>query len=454
MKRIRHRDRRPRQGGRLIWILLGLVLVLLIVSAVSWVLYLVTRPPSPQVKGWQDPIGMIEGDVVVSELALYPLAGASTAETLDAAIASGEPATAYVLLLHDAKLSDAQRGGRLIQLGAEFVASGAVEYAQASYQQAVDIAVLSPRLGDYARSELLLAAGKGLAELEREEEAAAAYNQVLLISRESPYLPLAHRRELLSTLSLAFSELGEDQLAEYARVRRASLDDEEAARHRAQPGESALISLGDEIVSSPEVGALEENRRQTAYAVLQAGSEDAQVPAELVGALAEALRAEDAAKQALYESELEATSQPGRRIDVYWQSIRWLLLKYQVAEQRFGISLVPEWEGDVEGIKLALARAFGDLELAYEDLVSALPQVSQIGPGTYEWQRILTLAGRTGMYPDYPADRHANALQATARSLIDEGHGDGLYVDVQYDEAGVDFFLSPASSYGRLPASP
>lgn len=454
MSRDSRRTRRRAQSGRLVWILLALVLVLLIVSAVTWVLYLVTRPRTQETLGWQDPISSIEREAVVPELALYPLAGASVAETVDASIASGEPATAYALLQFDVELTDAQRGGRLIQLGAELVSVGSMEHAAACYRQAVDIAILSPNLGGYARAQLLLDAGRGLREVERRGEALTAFDQVLVIAEESPYLPAAHSREFLGFLEAAYLELGEAEKSEAAAAGIVTLDTQGQRPSLVHAEGSAIAGVGDEIVSSPGVGALEESRRQAAYAVLQANSSVGQVPSEVADALAEALRVEDAAKLSLYHGELEATSQPGRRIGVHWQLIQWLLLKYQVAYGGFGMSVVPEWEQDLDNIRLALGTAFGELEMAYEDFVSALPQVGQIGPATYEWQRTLTLAGRRGVYPDYPVDRLATALTETARGMIEEGLGNQLYVEVRYLEAGVEYRLSPASRYGESVASP
>ena len=148
---------------------------------------------------------------------------------------------------------------------------------------------------------------------------------------------------------------------------------------------------------------MEEKRRQAAFAVLQALSDGAEPPESLVQALADALRAEDEAKLSFYEQELAGTSQLGRRVDLHWQVIRWLTLKYQVASGGLGLTLVPEWESQVTEVQSVLSKAYEDLFFDYEDMVTSLPDASLVVPGSYAGRRGMVLAGRLGQYPNYPA---------------------------------------------------
>jgi hypothetical protein len=261
---------------------------------------------------------------------------------------------------------------------------------------------------------------------------------------------MANRRDLLALLKEAYGALGEDGRAELAEARIVELDQQDQPQPPAIPAERPDLPMGEEPLSSPEVGALEEARRQAAFALLESLAEG-----EQVGGLAQALQAEDAAKAQFYQQALEDTSQPGRRIDAHWQMIRWLMIKYQVAAGGFGLTLVPEWESDLAGIQSALSKAYEDLFFDYEDLVTALPEAWLIGPGSYQVRRQVILDGRLGRYVNYPARQMVDKLQDAARGLIASGSGDRLYVDVTAEEEeALRFFLSPAGEYDQPAQSP
>ena len=162
----------------------------------------------------------------------------------------------------------------------------------------------------------------------------------------------------------AYRDLGDEEQAGAVRQQRQDWDDQSHAMPPALPAEVPELLTGTEPISSPEVGALEEARRQAVYALIQVLVEGQEPLPELVEGVANALKAEDAAKLALYEQELAATSQPGsKRINVDWHTIRWLTLKYQVAAQGFGLSLVPEWETQVADIQVCLEQSLRGLAL-------------------------------------------------------------------------------------------
>jgi hypothetical protein len=211
---------------------------------------------------------------------------------------------------------------------------------------------------------------------------------------------------------------------------------------------------GEPVISSSEVGALEDARRQAAYALLDPLLAGSDPPASLVADLAQALQAEDVAKLALYQQELDSTTQPGRRIAVNRQSVGWLMLKYKAASGGFGISLVPEWEEGLADIRSELSKACEGLFFDYEDLVTSLPDASLIGPGSYAVRRQVLLDGRLGRYPNYPSEQLETKLQDAARDLISTQAVDQLYVDLQRDDGELAFFLSPGDEYGQSTQSP
>lgn len=439
--------------NKLIVFLLAGIVLLLVVAAASAGLYLMLRPTPTVTTGWQDPVAAIAPDRIAPDLALYPLAGALELDAIDRAIDVGELETAYALLVFSLELSDAQRIGRLILLGGRLAEAQQAERAVLCYQQIYDLAVLSPSLNDAARADALLAAGKGWASLEQTAQALNAYDQVYAVAMHSPYLHKALRRDLLGALETAYRDLGVGDKVQLCRQQIDELD-RGGSRPAVPPAGWREPSPEGEPVSSVEVGALEENRRQAAYALRQATEEGQPPPPGLVDSLAQALLAEDEAKLALYARELEGTTQSARRINVHWQRVRWLTLKAQVAGRGLGLSIVPAWEADLPGIRSALSKAYEDLLFEYEDLVTALPEVPLIGPGRYQVRCRITLAGRLGQYPNFGAQQMADKVRDAATALMAAATVDRLYVDVVAEDGGLRFFLNPADTYGppaRLP---
>jgi hypothetical protein len=439
--------------GRTLWILLAVIGILIVVAVASVVIFLLLQQ-QPQTTGWQDPIAAILPEEVAEDLALYPLAGAGELDTVDAAIDNGDLETAYATLVFGMDLSDAQRIGRSILLGERFTSAEKPERAALAYQQITDTAVLSPELNDPARADALLASGRGWAVLGEEDRAMEAYDQVYLIAVKSPYLQMANRRDLLSALETAYRDLGAGQRAEESRDAIIELDQQTTPHPPVSPGEVPDLLQGESVISSPEVGALEEARRQAAYALLEPLSAGSEPPADLVAGLAQALQAEDAAKLVLYQQELDSTTQPNRRISVNQQLVRWLALKYKIASRGFGISLVPEWEEGVADIQSELSKAWEGLFFDYEDWVTSLPDAALIGPGSYAVRRQVLLDGRLGRYPNYPVEQLADKMQDAARNLISSQDVDQLYVDVRRDDGEFTFFLSSGNEYGQSLQSP
>lgn len=441
--------------GKLAWILLAAAAFLLLIAAGSAVAFFVLGQQGARDSEWVDPIAAIRPDEVAPVLALYPLAGALELDTVDAAMDNGELETAYAILVYAQDLTDAQRLGRLVRLGGLFAQAEKPDRAALCFQQVYDSAILNPRLTDPARADALLASGRGWASVGDEAPALQAFDQVYLLAVESPYLQMANRRDLLVALETAYEDLGYGERAQACRAGIVELDQEARPQPPALPGQQPNLPGRTGTVSSPEVGTLEDARREAAFAVLQAYADGGEPSPELVESLSQVLVAEDAAKLALYEQELAATTQPGRQIDVHWQTIRWLMLKYQVAAGGFGLTIVPAWQAAVPEIQSDLSKAYEDLFFDYEDLVTALPQAGLIGPGSYRVRRQVVLDGRLGHYVNYPARQLADKLQDAARALIAAGSAERLYVDVRNEEEReLQFFLSPAEEYGVSAQAP
>lgn len=438
---------------RLVWILLVAVVFLLLLAAAAVALYFGLRAGPSDLWTWRNPRSEIVPEQVAPVLALYPLAGAAETETIDVALSQGELETARAIVAFSLDLSDAQRIGRLVLLGARLNEAEESEMAAQTFQQVYDVAVLSPRLTDTARADALMSAGRGWIEAGFRADAVVSYDQAFRLAVDSPYLQMARRWELLKELQAVFQDLGElDRAAACEQpleeLERVTL--QPPALLTDQPG----LTLGGATLSLAEVGDLEEARRQATLALVEDLAGGREPSAERVQALAAALRAEDEAKLSLYEPLLAETSQPERRAEALWALIRWLTIKHQVAMGGFGISLVSEWEEQVNEIQSGLSTRYEDLYFAYEDMVTALPDASHLDQASYVVRREMNLAGRLGQYPNFPTQQMADKLQDAAFKLVAAESQERLFVDVLVKDGQSRFFLSTADVYGQSPQSP
>lgn len=438
---------------RLVWILLAAAVILLLLAAGAAALYFSLRAGPSDLLTWRNPRDEIVTEEVLPVLALYPLAGAAETETVDVALSQGEWETAHAILAFGLDLSDAQRIGRLVLLGAQMNEAEMPDRAAQVFQQVYDVAVLSPRLTDAARADALMAAGRGWSDAGYRADAVTGYDQVFRLAVFSPYLQMAQRRELLEQLRTAYEGLGD---LDRAAACEQSLEELEsvAPQPPAMIADHPGLTLDNAAVSLAEVGDLEEARRQAALALVEDFAGGREPAAERVEALSAALKAEDAAKLSLYEQLLAETSQPERRAEALWVLIRWLTIKYQVAMGGFGISLVPEWEGQVTEIQSGLSTRYEDLYFAYEDMVTALPDAAYLDQASYLVRREMNLAGRLGHYPNFPTQQMADKLQDAALKLVEAEGQERLFVDVLVQDGQSRFFLSTGDVYGQSPQSP
>jgi len=432
-------------------VLLATAITLAIIAVVALVALLALRRESGAAIGWQDPLTKVMTDEIVPQLALYPLAGASEVETIDAGIDNGDLATAYAGLVHCLDISGRQRIGRLAALGDRATKAGKPDLASVIYQQVYDLALLSPELNDPQRADALWRAARGWKEAGQDDQALLALEQAELLATRSPFLQAAQRRSILVLLEEAYRDLGDEDRAEAVRGWVVDLDQQNTREPTGTRAGAAELPSRGEPVSSPEVGALEEARRQAAYAVIESLSQADEPDAELVRVLADALMAEDAAKLSLYGQELGASTQAGRRSELHQLLIRWLLLKRRVAQRGFGLSIIPDWEAQSSDIQASLSRAYEDLAFDYEDWSASLPDATQMVPSSYAALRSIILAGRLGQYPNPPEDQLVQKLSTAVVSLVAAGYTGDLYLSARESGSELELFLSSGSDTSSTP---
>ena len=357
--------------------------------------------------------GLVVGEIDPA-LALASLGGSSEADVIAEAIDKARPETAFSGLLFDPTLTNRESSGGFLRLAAIYAGEGKRKKAVSSFELAGSIATLAPDISDVAKADMFMQAGEGLIGLEEPALAKFYLDQAFVIGSKSPALQAAHRRAIYERLQTNYLAIDERVLA------RASLS------LSANPPNLALVTDKQLVLPEAQAVPLAEDVQQAEAVRWRAAQElsallvarGGNAPQRAVDVLGAALSVEDQRKLAFYEEEFAKTSQLSRKIDITLAQIQWLSIKYRVARQGYGISLVPEWEAQAEEIRARLTKTYEVLYALYADLVIALPEVSQIDKATEERLRIEVLAGILGRYPNYPEEQRQKQLLDATNQLI------------------------------------
>jgi tetratricopeptide (TPR) repeat protein len=410
-------------------------------------------------EGWRAPQDALTDRPIVPQLGLLPVA--NVPDALEYAVANAEWVTAYAILISDHHLDDAKRLGWVVLLGQRLRIADELDLAVLCYQQAMDLAILSPTLSQTRRADALLAAGKGWATLGQVDKAVESYDQVLTIAVAGSQVQPAHRLQWLESLEQAFDALGETERAASSRQQIEALRQQPAGPPVPVPPAPIDLGLAALAPTDEALLALTEARRQAAQALIDwfasqesPGASDGDAPPDLVARLGQALQAEDQARMDFYQAQLEQTVAPKERVALHRAIVDWLGLKAQVAMRFTGLSVVPEWEVDAAAILSAISMAYDDLYLEFEDMAVALPDVSLISQGQLEVVRWALLMGRLGLYPNYPETQRVVQLDQISQDLIAAGQREVLYVTAIEEDASPQFRLVTAEGYPSPAESP
>ena len=359
-------------------------------------------------------LGRLEVDEVDPALALASLGGVPEADVILEAIDKARPETALAGIFFHPTLTDKESAGDFLRLAGAYMADGQREKGAFSYQMAGLIATLSPNMPATVRADVLVQASEGLIELNESTLAKFYLDQAFVVASKSPFLQAAHRRSILERLQKNYMILGERELA------RKSLNLSANPPALALSGPEGPILPQNESLPLPAPIQEAETKRWlkaqelTAILVERGG----QAPQAKKEALREALIDEDRQKLPFYKAELVTAARLSKKIDITVAQIEWLSIKYRVARQAYGISIVPEWEAQAGQIRADLTKTYETLFALYADLIVALPEASQIDRATEERLRREILAGELGRYPNYPEEQRRRQLLEATNQLI------------------------------------
>lgn len=413
--------------------------------------FLGPRGASVDTTKWIAPQDQVDHTKIRPEVALAILAGTSDSGSVDDSLAAGDFEGAFAQIAYSTEFSDADRVGTLLLLGNRYAAGRQTSKAAWMYEYAVFLATVSPNPSDLLRAQTLLEASQGLRALGMDTNARAALDQAYLIAQYSFALPRDTRSDLLDQLARAYTSIGAAKQANEARqmgADTATLPSEDAVNNsrrpfRVQPTDppeypDLVAKLKERVSATRELlDALNLNPPKT----------EADMPEDLIRALGDKLYEEDGLRTDYYTSQYDQAVDASAQLGILRDKLRWLSIKYRIARGGFGISLMPEWEDQVQEIGQELNDTFADYYSITEQQASSLNKTDEASRSTEDVLRAAIVAGRWGLYPQYDeADLRAR-LDEVSQALRDEQVA-SLRLDSFTRGTQVVYLLIPDELYG------
>ncbi len=404
-----------------------------------------SRQANSQV-AWVSPLSAIRPKAIAPDLAVLSLAGEPDDRVIGAALDAGEVETAYAGLASSVLLPDSLRSGHWLLLADRYQKT---EPARAilAIQAALDVAALSPSLGDMARADISLQAATRFAALQRPPDALLALAQAENIGRYSPLLLPAQRRAILERVEAAYRTWNEAALASAVRK---DLDSASAGPGvKIEPAPALLPGLRGAVTLPPPVVAAITARQQAAAQMASRWlSSSPNARKVLTEALGQALLAEDATRTQFYGA--AAGLSDVDRLALLHDRIAWLNVKYRTANDGFGAGLVPEWSSELETVRRELSDAYTNLVNGYGQQLDALAP-ADASQARVELLRQGLLAIRLGLFPDPGAEKTlSEQLSDASRELWTRQGSVGLVNSVQ-EAQGRRFYLLAGADARRTP---
>ncbi len=429
---VRPRGEARRRGRR--WLeallLLGFVLCLLVGLGALGTLYLLNREVASSYRA--APLAAIRGDEVAPQLVLRELTffGTAAEQTQSLAyqlVSAGYGESALATATFDTRtgnLSPATttdealapsdtRASLLLRLARHSAQSGNPALARELFTLARDLVLLDNRLPAVQRVQLLTTAAEGLRAADGDLAALDTAQQAYDIVTQWPDLLPAQRVQMLDALRPVVQQLAADSSVRNTAdrldaqigdlIRNPYLDPVGTLAPPRWNSRGDPLSIGDDVL-------LARNARQAAASALVARLEqliDAGInirerrpddyETELV-ALGQALLAEDQARAAEYQRLANDGATLAEQVWLLQTQRAWQAQKLKIARGAYGLSIVPQWEGQIAALSAELGTLTDGLRPVMEAQVAAAPAEEQARLRV-EMLRWLLGQSLLGLYP-------------------------------------------------------
>lgn len=416
---------RPKRRGLEIVFVLGFLACLLVGVAALGALWLLTNRNAPDASG---PMALLQPDLVQPALATRSLAGDPGGALVAQALQAGELPTAAALLLFDTDATHSGRAALWQQLGRRWLDADEPERAAVAYAQTVSIGALDVALRSLERGQLLTQAAAGLHAADATDHAQAAATQALRAIAQAPDLLPAQRSQLLQSLKPVVDLIDAPTLS-------AQVND--LLRNPFVNATGILLTNSWPLITTPPPAdpAVEQATaarnlaaRNLADRFVLTGGIDVQPE---IDALRTSLLNEEQQRGAAYRTALGAASSREAQLGLLLEQRSWLLLKLQVAQGAFGLSLVPEWEAGRPALEGELAGLLANIQLIVQAIADVQPtplEQNMLRAEVSEWA---ALDVELGHYPGANLAEINERLEAAQSEL--ERAGSPLALPVSWE---------------------
>jgi len=366
---------------------------------------------------WQDPLTAIDSARVRPDLAVIALLDQPAGTLVQQAVLAGEPDTAYAVMVHNSRSSDAERSGSAQLVGKAFEDVPAPDLAALSYQQMLDIAALSPTMADPMRAQVSLDAARGFIRLGIPDAAQPALQQAEVLARYSPLLAPVQRQDVARQLQAIYRELGQPEQA-------VTLD-QLVREPRGVPTSKFvrgpfLPQFVSPVETPEELRQASDARRRQVFEFLTAW--DSGDPRRVEAArsqLAGALLVEDRVRRELLPARDRLAVELSEKAALAMEQAHWHALKHMLASGAVGYNILPEWSQARVQIARDMRDAYDLLFGLYRDQAAQLLNPDDARAARVEILRQQNLLGRLGLYPGYDGVALGFALEQAQRDASD-----------------------------------
>lgn len=410
------------------------------------------RTPSVDLTKWRAPSELVDTRAINPALTLLVLAGTPDALAVEESLAAGDWEGAFADIAYSTEFSDANRAGTLLLLGSRYAAAKQLTKAAWAYHYAVFVATVSPLPSDLNRAQTLLEAAQGFKALQLDMPARAALDQAYLIAQYSFAIPRDTRADLLEQIARTYDAFGIRHLAREARQRsgeQAMLTREDAINTARRP----FRLQPTDPPENPELNAKLQARIAAARELIDAlnlnpPANEFELPEDLIRALGDQLYEEDGLRAAYYAEQYDQALDASTRLGILRDKIRWLALKYRIARLGFGLSLLPEWESDIQAIVQELNDTYAEFFQITEQQAMGLEKSDEADRSVEDVLRASIVAGRWGLYPQYDEAELRARLDEVSQRLRDQQILT-LRLDSYTRDHEIVYLLVPDELYGQ-----
>jgi hypothetical protein len=300
--------------------------------------------------------------------ALVQLAGDPPEALAYQAVQAGELDLAYLITFFSTELSDSDRLALWLQLGRRYLAEERTDDGLHAYQNARATLVLSAGLTFSERSQALLQMADDLLKVDATSQALDAAIQAKRLAEQTPDILPAQRAQIFESLRLLSKSLGDPAFE-------SEIDAVARNPYLTPPGQALVPqwpTLDEPLAVDPTVLEAVNLRQQAARALADriafTGGVDVDPERQT---LATALRNEDQARNAAFQRTLASGINLGQQFTLLNEQRNWAALKLRVAARGFGISILPEWEANVNQLQQELAAANNNLLVVVDAMTAA-----------------------------------------------------------------------------------